>query len=86
MLKYAINMHKYAQNKLYAKNMQIICTNMLKICIKYAKKKYGESMQLQRFQHAKYAKKNAKNICMNMQKKLYRKQAETMQNIHESVS
>ena len=38
MLKYAINMHKYAQNKLYAKNMQIICTNMLKICIKYAKK------------------------------------------------
>ena len=65
--------------------MQIICTNMLKICIKYAKKKYGESMQLQRFQHAKYAK-NMQKICMNMQKKLYRKQAETMQNIHESVS
>ena len=58
----------------YAQNMHQIC-----------KKKYGESMQLQRFQHAKYAK-NMQKICMNMQKKLYRKQAETMQNIHESVS
>ena len=63
---------KYAQNmQTYPKKMQIICTNMLRICFRYALKmhKYAIDLNMQSVQkYAENEHKDAKNYAQNMEK------------------